>query len=576
MLTLEDVQKLTYSTAALPAENEPDTLEIGHTIPAEFWQTVTEVMEKHVASIDAKLAAYHSDMPLRWQLLSVRGFTYPEFLVLFNKKVSVEQADPHPIFEVLMMATEEQRKHFTSKYNADETSYLKALYDVHAPIATWFFSPLPARLRVGDLIKHCYISGQSGSGKSEMMKQLWYHLQAISAKDRKYALLMLDPHGDLAREVAGLHLNEDFERLVYIDPYLDATRFPVLNPLDLNDRTLTTIDIYAQSLARVFQELWPSAELTLQMQTLLIPCIATLLYDGNRTLKDLQAFMQNDAKLIELGRQSPFPAHREFFQNAFGDKSYSSTKSGIYTRIQSLLNNDGFYRLTCGKSTIDLEQAIDAGKVIIIRFTKNKGEEANRAFNKMIIALLQSIVLKRADITKGQRKPLFLFIDEFQNFLSPSIGTIMEESRKFGLHMIIANQNLGQIDDSKLLRTVLGNSETKIVGANGHKDLKDLSAEINVPLKQMQHLPKYHFYIKSGNNTAYVIEPKSFLLEQKPPFYLPKEKAAALREWIIEVSGQYKSPGDVPPTNTAQNEQGTPPVLPTETGRGKLTPKFKI
>ncbi len=193
-------------------------------------------------------------------------------------------------------------------------------------MAAWFFSPLPARLRVGDLFKHCYISGQSGSGKSELLKLLWYHLQAISHKDKKYALMMLDPHGDLSREIAGLHQNEDFQRVVYIDPFLRPDRFPVLNPLEISDKSLTTIDIYAQSLARVFQELWPAAELTLQMQTLLIPCLATLIYDGNRTLKDLQAFMQNDPALIALGKQSPFPAHREFFNTAFNQKSYEFTQ----------------------------------------------------------------------------------------------------------------------------------------------------------------------------------------------------------------------------------------------------------
>ncbi|MES2387887.1 MAG: type IV secretory system conjugative DNA transfer family protein [Bacteroidota bacterium] len=227
-----------------------------------------------------------------------------------------------------------------------------------------------------------------------------------------------------------------------------------------------------------------------------------------------------------------------------------------------------------------MEQAIDAGKVIIIRFSKSKGEEASRAFNKMIIALLQSIVLKRADLAKGQRKPLFLFIDEFQNYLSPSIGTIMEESRKFGLHMIIANQNLGQVDDTKLLRTILSNSYTKIIGANGHKALKDFSAEINIPVRQLQGLPKYNFYVKSGNNTAYVLEPKAYLLEARPPFYMSKEKAAVLREWIAEVSGQYK-PAEITQTDQVESVQNNvadsspPPPPPPVKSKGKLTPKFK-
>ncbi|MES2387885.1 MAG: hypothetical protein V4543_07770, partial [Bacteroidota bacterium] len=108
MLTLEDVQKLTYSITELPAENGPNTLEIGQTIPAEFWEVVKQAMEKHVAGTDADLYRFRNDTRLRWKLLAVRGFTYPEYLVIFNKQISVEQTDLYPIFEVLMMATEEQ------------------------------------------------------------------------------------------------------------------------------------------------------------------------------------------------------------------------------------------------------------------------------------------------------------------------------------------------------------------------------------------------------------------------------------------------------------------------------------
>ncbi|MES2386817.1 MAG: type IV secretion system DNA-binding domain-containing protein [Bacteroidota bacterium] len=589
MMSLEDIQALTYAIASLPRPDEPDSVEFGHTIPAEFFGVVIAAMKRHVAAVDNELSYSRHDKDKRYRLLAVRGFTYAEFQVLFNTKVSIDQFEQYPIFEVLMLGSEQMRRDFINLLDTDEISYLKALQKARVPILASFFSPLPARLRVGDLLKHCYISGQSGSGKSELLKLLWYHLQEISQHDRKHALMLLDPHGDLSREALALHLNKDHDRVVYIDPFFDASHFPVLNPLEISDRSLPAIDIYAQSLARVFQELIPTSEMTMQMQTLLIPCIATLLYSGNRTLKDLQAFMQNDPALIALGRNSPFPAHREFFNTAFVSKSYETTKAGIYTRIQSLLNNDGFYRITCGKSTVDLEQAINAGKIIIVRFTKNRGEEASRAFNKMIIALLQSIVLKRADLPKGQRKPLFLFIDEFQTYLSPSIGTILEESRKFGLHLIIANQNLGQIDDKKLLRTILSNAYTKIVGANGHKDLKDLSDEISVPIKQMQLLSKYQFYVKSGNNSAYTVEPNTYLLEQTPPFYLSPEKAGELREWIIEVSGQYKPSWFEPdqPENDSDADGGglispasQAPPIPTATkgpsGKKKMTPKFKI
>lgn len=575
MLNQTDIFKIAYQVSGIPAQATEETFDIGQTIAAEFFEAIHLAFQIHTQTIDKQMTSRSTSPAKRHQLLDIRGFTYSEFLSLFDKSIKVESTQLHPIFEVLLLATEDQRKAFIAPYQADEISFIKALLKTGSPIVPLFFSPLPARLRVGDLMRHTYISGQSGSGKSEIIKLLWYGLQAKSSGQHKgkYSLILLDPHGDVSRELVALHLNQDQERVVYFDPFLSKEKFPVFNPLETSNKSLAAVDILAQSLSNALQELWPTAELTLQMQTLLIPCIATLLFDENRTLKDLQNFMKNEEELIALGKKSPFPAHRDFFENAFLSKSYEHTKSGIYTRIQSLLNNDGFYRCTSGKSTIHLEQAINAGKIIIIRFTKDKGEEASRAFNKLLIATLQSIVLKRADAPKEHRKPCFLFIDEFQNYLSPSMGTILEESRKFGLHLVIANQNLGQITDTKLLRTILSNAFTKMVGANGFKDLKDLAAEIGVKTSQLQNLPKHRFYCKSGTQPAFVFEPATFLIEAKPPFFLSKEKALALKSYFINDSGQYIS--QTPSSLSPEPSENTPKPASAQ-GKKKLKPKYKL
>ncbi|SFC94140.1 Type IV secretion-system coupling protein DNA-binding domain-containing protein [Flexibacter flexilis DSM 6793] len=570
MVTRSDILAITYRVSQLPDSDAATTLPIGQTIPAEFFEVIQTAFLLHTQSIDKQLSNKNISTTKRYQLLAYRGFNYQEFLTLWDKSIPVENTKLHPIFEVLMLATQAQRKAFISSYQPDEISYIQALIQLHSPIIPLFFYPLPARLLVGNLMKHTYISGQSGSGKSEIMKLIWYGLQTKSSgkENGKYSLVFIDPHGDISRELLALHLNlEEKERLIFFDPFLSNDKFPVLNPLETNNKSLSFVDTLAQSISSALQELWPSAEMTLQMQTLLIPCIATLLLDENRSLKDLQNFMQNDPALLALGKQSPFPAHRQFFETAFLNKSYEHTKAGIYTRIQSLLNNAGFYRATTGRSTVHLEKAINEGKIIIVRFTKDKGEEASRAFNKLLIARLQSIVLSRSDQVKEQRKSCFLFIDEFQNYLSPSIGLILEESRKFGLHLVIANQNLGQISDTRLLRTILSNTFTKIVGANGFKDLKDFSAEIGVKVTQLQQLPPYKFYCKSGTNPAFVFDPAAFLVGHQPPFFLDKKQTTQLKEYLVHQSGQYQKQEEVERSKAAA--PNTPP-------KKKLEPKYKF
>ncbi|EAY29420.1 helicase HerA domain-containing protein [Microscilla marina] len=137
------------------------------------------------------------------------------------------------------------------------------------------------------LKKHTYITGRSGSGKSELMKVLFYTLQKQSHKNHQYSLLLLDPHGDLAEEMFSFQLNGQKEggreRVLYIDPYMESGYTPVINPLELPNNIKNPeerdamIDLLSQELAGIFQEMIVGSTLSLQMEALLVPCIAVLL-----------------------------------------------------------------------------------------------------------------------------------------------------------------------------------------------------------------------------------------------------------------------------------------------------------
>ena len=121
------------------------------------------------------------------------------------------------------------------------------------------------------------------------------------------------------------------------------------------------LELIAQEITGIFAELLKDSVLSVQMQALLMPCIATLLRRKNSNLRDLQRFMVNDLNtdLIELGMQSPNPAHRNFFEVAFMSGAYTTTKYSIYTKLQSLLNNSVFSNMTTRSSTLDIEALLD-------------------------------------------------------------------------------------------------------------------------------------------------------------------------------------------------------------------------
>ena len=212
------------------------------------------------------------------------------------------------------------------------------------------FIPEKARRR------HSFVVGRSGSGKSETLKLLAVAAKIVDGtvrRDRSFVLI--DPHGDLAEQIARLSFYHDDRRehpdapdLIYLDPFLGAKdgRFPTVNPLDVGKKTSFQLDKIAQQLTRVFQTLVARGDvsLTLNMETILIPCITVLLRRPRSTFFDLMRFMTDgiNTDLVQLGLRSPNAGHRFFFRESFGESRFQITRAALSTRIQSLLNNQAF------------------------------------------------------------------------------------------------------------------------------------------------------------------------------------------------------------------------------------------
>jgi len=427
---------------------------------------------------------------------------------------------------------------------------LKAFFSIRLSIA----------LPVESLQRHAYVSGRSGSGKSELLKLLFYELQRASQRNRKHALILIDPHGDLASEVKALRLNADYERLIYVDPLFVPGATPVLNPLDLDDRKRSeqNIDLHAQELARAFSELFTEASLTLQMQTILKPILSTLIRMGGKTLLDVQRFLQDDPALIAAGCLSPHPAEREFFKTMFKKSNYAITKNSLYTKIQSLLNTRIFYNLTNGQSTLDLEREINAGKVLIFSLSKGTlGSEASIAYGRLLLAMLVSIAFRRASVNKSERKPVFLFIDEFHNYASTSLSTILSESRKYGLHLILSNQLLGAELSPGMKEVILTNTAVKLIGQTGGNMIRSMSEETGISTADLRALPPYHFALKTPDRDPILFQVPSFLIGSKHRNALSSRGLRAL-DILIAESGLYR------------------PISTHEPDKSPLKPKFNL
>lgn len=429
----------------------------------------------------------------------------------------------------------------------------------------FFTSTHNFHLKESDRQKHTYITAQTGHGKSVTIETLIN--QYLIKEEPQEALILLDPHGDLALDCARLLPNRDNERLIYIKPALDRKLTPTLNPFNVKSVHWDDINKSSESLIEVFKELMQAdkdgSSFTPQMITVLKPCISALLQMEGSSFIDLVDFLSEDINdyktyLNFAKRVLKNPMHIDALNKDFTKDTFRPSKLSIKTKIRNLLNDDYFYNFLVGQNTFDLEEAIEDKKFIIFDLS-GLTEKSKIAIGRFIIATITDLALARANKPVSKRTPIHLFIDECHNFVSDSMKTILTEARKFKLHGTFAQQFAGQGMNTELKKTIISNSFIKIVGNNGVTDLKLMKDETGIPVDDFQSLDRGFYYIKAGSRPA---------VRVKVPMVQKKGKMT-WDEWNIILKAQkerfyrpiFENKNDSP---TEQINEPTPPeIIPT-------------
>jgi hypothetical protein len=508
-------------------------------------ESIVKRIDEHCKSIDKTLRKillltdYHSKEYRIW--FAKRGFTFKEYYWLFDSQLVEEDYFYHPAYRWLDIVTQGQRRYFINHYSNDVESYLKLLQECHMKIGETFFRKVRVTIPDGLLYKHAYISGMTGSGKSELAKLLFYHLQRKTAKTKGYSLVFIDPHGDLSEDLKKLHLNKDQDRVVYIDPALDRSFSPVINPLELKDKSPQSVEKMKNRLMTVMEETMPVKQaFTGQMKTIFDPCLSVLLRKGDSTFLDLLRFFDDNRNedLVSYAIEYGTPRERDFFQHSWGLKGYKVSKDGIRTRIQQLLNIETFYNLTVGKSTIDLEKCINDGKVVIFNLSKSSIDESIvSVIGKFVMALLLHYAFKRP---KKFRRHTFVFIDECQNFVSPTVATILDETRKFGLHLILINQFIDQMSDKRLKDAIKINTNVKLFGKNTGDHYRFFKG-LDISEETFRNIKNFQFCIKAGDRQPSIFTSSDMLI-QNPKYLLTDQEEKAFDDYQLHT--YYKKIGE--------------------------------
>lgn len=344
--------------------------------------------------------------------------------------------------------------------------------------------------------RNTHIIANSGAGKSTILK-------TFISKDLKEGntVVVMDPDGEFAEQVA--QMVEDPSKLVFIDPYAKKGETPTINPLQIihNDDE-NVISSMTQELVVAFEN-GIGLEWSVNMEAVLYPCISTLIRKGNSDIYELQRFMNNDYNqdLIELGKKSPIKAHREFFQKQFHQEKLDVTKDALGTKLQVLLNDPVFANLVTGDSTINLEKKINSqGKVIVFKFSIGEMVSTLTLFSRLIMALIQGIIFRRKKLSQNKIYDTHLYLDEFQHFVSPSITTMLTQSRKKKCYTTLAHQTISGQLSKKMQDIVASCTHYKLAGQNSYENHKIMSNALQVEIDTLQNLENGCFISKVGAN----------------------------------------------------------------------------
>lgn len=366
-----------------------------------------------------------------------------------------------------------------------------------------FDNALPLRLPLADEAPHTYITGGTGSGKSELLKNLVLEYAAIDDA----AIVVLDPHGPLAESIAR---REEFapggplaDRLVYIDPGLGGPGIaPTINPFDIADRSPRAVQVLAEQLTGAFEEVLGTrqgAALTVNMVNLLGESLRALLTLGGRDLGDLRRLLVNNPELVAACQQVSDDPDLDYFGVEFHKDQLQPAKESLQGKLKAVLA--GNRALFVGRSTVDLDALTKARKIILFNLSKGTlGPLSSEALGRFIVASLSSLALRQEGVAHEQRARVRLIIDECHNFIGPSIRTILAEARKYELRLTLCQQYAGQEMTSDFRQAILANTDKKLCGQNQDSATRKIMAEaFGVDEDRLQFLPRYTFAVRWGN-----------------------------------------------------------------------------
>jgi len=385
-----------------------------------------------------------------------------------------------------------------------------------------------------DRRQHVYILGKSGTGKSVLMFNM-----IIQNIQNGEGVCVVDPHGELVEGVLSAIPRHRMKDVVYFNP-ADADYHVGFNVLELIDPQYK--HLVASGLMGIFTKIWANAW-SARMEYILNNCILALLDTPGTTLLGIPRMLVDKDYRQKIISNLKDPVIKAFWVHeyeAWQDKFRNEAIAPIQNKVGQFLSTS-IIRNVVGQSvsTINIFDIMNDGKIFLVNVSKGRiGEDNSSLLGGMIITKIQLAAMERVRIPEEHRKDFYLYVDEFQNFVTDAFAGILSEARKYRLNLTVAHQYTAQLvmDKSSAVRdAVFGNVGTIIVFRVGSDDADFLESEFDPEFTpgDIVNLPNYKVYLKLMIDG---VTSRPFSAKTLPPMVKSGDKK--VEEEVIESSRQ--------------------------------------
>jgi len=490
-MTLDNNTSVFYLKVAL-------TTSANHIYSQSLHNIISDTFFGNIENVDVDAALEENNIPFfkESDTDSILPYIYPKELALLSFRLPVPTADEYMYFSnktnIFNYVPFNLPKEGVKLGVKKTLKHQKEIYIHHC-----------------DLSRHAYILGQTGVGKTTLLKTM-----IMDQIHNGEGVCVVDPHGDLVNEIADKIPENRKKDTIFFDPTTSKDiriniievhpDFPEQRTFIFNEFMKLFSEIYNMSMVAgpAFEQYFKNA--------------LFLVIEKGGILEDIYKFFLDADYRNTLLYESKQKYSVDFFRNAEkiqGEWSFEAFAGYITSKINRFVQDDFIGPLISSpKSTINFRELIDNKQILLVRLPKGRlGSDGVAFIGSIIFNRIIMAAYTRENVSANQRTPYNLYVDEFQNFTSEDVITALSESRKYGLRLILANQTLGQLKP-QIIDIILGNVGSQIIFRPGILDIDKLHPYYNhhISVQELLNLPNFYAVARLLNNDAPL---KPFILE---------------------------------------------------------------